>query len=65
MTDQEKLEQVRVRISDLGAMLADVATAKHPLVSRLFSRLWAIREIIIAEGPSHENYRHARNRQGR
>jgi len=46
MTDQEKLAQVRVRISDLGTMLAEVEASRHPLVATLFGRLWAVREIV-------------------
>ena len=50
-TAAEKLEQVRVRISDLGSLLADVVNAQRqcPLAGMLFRRLWAIREIILDE----------------
>jgi hypothetical protein len=50
-TDAQKLAEVRIRVSDLGSLVADVATAekKSPLVSILFHRLWAIREIILDE----------------
>jgi hypothetical protein len=47
MTDQETVAQVRVRISDLAALLADVAQSQAPLVNTLFWRLWAIREIVL------------------
>ncbi len=49
VTPEEKLEQVRVRISDLGSFVAEVAQANNPLATTLYRRLMAIREIVFDE----------------
>ena len=49
LTPEEKLEQVRVRISDLGSFVAEVAQANNPLATTLYRRLMAIREIVFDE----------------
>lgn len=47
-TDSQKLERIRIRISDLS-MYADAVEAARgcPLVERLYNRLVAIREIVL------------------
>jgi hypothetical protein len=60
MTDQEKLVEIKKRISDLGTMVYDkddvVAALNSPrnqeVVSVLWNRLWAIREIILTPTPT-------------
>lgn len=54
MTDQEKLIEIKKRISDLGTMAAGVADVQQSLspvqeqfVSVLWNRLVTIREIIL------------------
>jgi hypothetical protein len=47
MTDQEKLAEIKKRISDLGTMVLD-----QQLVTVLWNRLWAIREIVLTETPT-------------
>ena len=49
VTPEEKLEQVRVRISDLGSFVAEVAQANNPLATTLYRRLMTIREIVFDE----------------
>ena len=47
MTNENRtLEQIRIRVSDLGTLLAEVEMSQNPLVNTLYRRLWAIRDFV-------------------